>query len=218
MLRRHCRRIAAVARLLLRLWLHWLLLLWQASALRGVECFHCMVLSVCFFFLSPFLLLCLFGQALGPFGPVVIASLFGCSSGCSPRSSTASRRPQVWSAVHRSTKRFSTTSCVYSTHHSHRELISFPSSLLQRIPLALSSISYSPSRPPLGLNFSVSFSPLLLSLSLSCLSFSLPPSSHFSLPLLLRSLLFLRLSSSSSSLLSRPSSSPLFSSSCSSRS
>ena len=49
---------------------------------------------------SPCLTLCLFGKALGLSDPGIVSSLFGCSSGCSPDSSTASRRPHVWSAVH----------------------------------------------------------------------------------------------------------------------
>ena len=72
-----------------------------AGAARCAECFHCIVLSFFLFFLffpiSPPLL---FGKAPGLFDPVVVASLFGCPSGCSPDSSTPSRRPHVWSAVH----------------------------------------------------------------------------------------------------------------------
>ena len=48
---------------------------------------------------SPRLLLCLFGWAPGLFDPVVITSLFGCSSGCSPDSSTPSRRSHVRSPL-----------------------------------------------------------------------------------------------------------------------
>ena len=61
----------------------------------ALGCLVCLSLSR-----SPFLSLCLFGEARGPFDPIVIPSLFGCYSGCSPDSSTASRRPHVWSAVH----------------------------------------------------------------------------------------------------------------------
>ena len=53
----------------------------------------------CSSFLSPFLPLCLFG-CRGLHDPTTVSSRFGCSSGCSPDSSTASRRPHVWSTVH----------------------------------------------------------------------------------------------------------------------
>ena len=58
------------------------------------------VLSFSSFFSSPLFTLCLFGKTLGLFDPFTVASLFGCPSGCSPDSSTPSRRPHVWSAVH----------------------------------------------------------------------------------------------------------------------
>ena len=112
--------------------------------IKCAECFYCTILSVRFsFFLtisSPLPL-----RLNGSLRPVVIASLFGCPSGCWPRSSTASRRPQVWSAVYTdSLGRFSTMSCVYSTRHSLHALNSFPSSSLQRICVVISS---SPSCP-----------------------------------------------------------------------
>ena len=73
------------------------------SAARCAECFHCTVCSVFLFFLffriSPPLLLRQKSLSL-LFDPVIIASLFGCPYGCSPDSSTSSRRPHVWSVVH----------------------------------------------------------------------------------------------------------------------
>ena len=72
-------------------------------------------------------LFCLFGKAPGLFDPVIVASLFGCPFGCSPDSSTPSRRPHVWSAVHTDPPCvFSTMSCVCSTHHALLALNSFP--------------------------------------------------------------------------------------------
>ena len=93
---------SALQRLRLPLLLLLLLLLrCLASAARCAECFHCTVLSfflfLLFFSISPPLPL---RQDSGLFDPVIIASLFGCPSGCSPDSPTPSRRPHVWSAVH----------------------------------------------------------------------------------------------------------------------
>ena len=62
---------------------------------------------------------------LVPFLPFSPCDLFGlarfsrCSRGCSSRSSTASRRPQMWAVVHTDPpSRFATMSCVCSTHRS----------------------------------------------------------------------------------------------------
>ena len=112
-----------------------------AGAARCAECFHCTVLSLLLFFLFftispplplrqdsgflewchrrmpvrlPFWLLARFVDALAP-------------SACAVR------------CTHGSNKRFSTKSCVYSTHHFLRALNSLPF-LLQRISLALSSL------------------------------------------------------------------------------
>ena len=76
---RHCKRTASVA----------------AAAAPGVVAFA--VGKWCRVLLSPFLLfpsLCLFGCP-GLLNPTSVSSLFGCS----PDSSTVSRRPHVWSGV-----------------------------------------------------------------------------------------------------------------------
>ena len=73
-----------------------------------------------------------------------VSSTLSSSRACSAALPAAARfvdRPQVWSArcPHGSTKRSSTTLCVYSTHHFLRAMNSLPSPL-QRISPALSSL------------------------------------------------------------------------------
>ena len=109
-----------------------------ASVSRGVGCFHCRVLSVLFSF-SPFLTPSASSAVWVSLDPTTVLSLLGCSSSCSPDSSTVAPSARWVRCQHGSTRRFSTMSCVYSTHHFLRALNSFPS-LLQRISLALSSL------------------------------------------------------------------------------
>ena len=78
--------------------------------------------------------------------PVVIMSLFGCSSGCSPSSSTASRRPHVWSVVYMDPPSVSQPiMCLFDTSFSSCiEFDSFLSSTLPSRVVPSRSSSFSP--------------------------------------------------------------------------
>ena len=91
---------SVLPRSLLLLLRSWLLLLLASGLRRAVCCFlfsPSFLAPISFFPLSPPLPL---RQSSGSLRPVIVSSLFGCYSGCSPDSSTPSRRPDVWSAVH----------------------------------------------------------------------------------------------------------------------
>ena len=123
--------IGASALLLLLLQLLQLLplrLRFQAGARHCAECFHCTVFFLslfCLFSISP---MCLFGWTQCLLDPITVASLLGCSSGCSPDSAPSLGAPHVGS-VDWDPPRFSPP-CDVSVSS---PLFSFS---LQRIPLA----------------------------------------------------------------------------------
>ena len=107
-----------------------------------------------------------------PCDPFCLARFPRGSHGCSPHSSTASRRPQMRSVFHTDPPSVSTMSCVYSTHHFVRALNSFFlvfNAFLLRCHLLFFSM------PFLSLNFSFFLASLLLSLCFSFLILLSPP-------------------------------------------
>ena len=106
-----------------------------SSARQCAECFHCVFFLFCLFTISR---LCLFGCTLGPLDPITVASLLGCTCGCSPDSAPSPGAPHAGS-VDSDPPRFS-PSCDVAVRHVMvlvRAVSSPPFSFsLQRIPLA----------------------------------------------------------------------------------